>query len=219
MERIRSELVEGLRRRWPALLLIALTALFDYHLKGQLWFTLLAGGGASMALLFFGRFQRMIEPLTQSIPPGFVRPLLTAVPVAILYLSRWKGTQDDSSALLTAAIIVGFAFFVARYREEINQRLAPFYAERNRLLSRPVRMVLVFVVPIFLTFLLVHRNLGDIGALLGGTTSSPKSPAGGGTGFMIVLTTALSACAVFLLLNEPASHPEQSGGSSGRANG
>jgi preprotein translocase subunit SecG len=219
MERVRSEFVAGLRRFWPALILVALMALFDYHLKGQLWFTLLAGGGASMAMLFYSRFQRLIEPLIQSVPSGFIRPLLTAVPVAFLYLARWKGTQDDSSALLTAVVIVGFAFLVAMYRQQINERLTPFYIERNRLLSRPVRMALVFVVPILLTFLLVHRNLGDVGALLGGTTSSPRSPAGGNEGFMIVVTTALSACAVFLLLNEPTRQPEQASQSGGIGNG
>lgn len=217
-DNLKVELSAGFRRYWPGIILIGLMALFDYRLKGDAWFTILAGGGASLALLLVGRLKQFLEPVLTLIPQRFVGPALTAGPAALLYLVRWKGTQSDGSALLTCAVIIGFSFAVAANRDKLNERLGPFFEARNRLLPRAVRFILVAVVPVFLTFLLVHRDLSDIGALLGGTTSSPRAPSAGNTELMIVLSAIVSAAVVFLLLNEPPPPRDGSSSAPGRPN-
>jgi hypothetical protein len=199
-----DEALAGCRRFWPALAMVAYLGYFDYRMHGSLISTVLLGGLAAAPMLFWARVRPFLDQLEALIPARFLRPVVVGIPAALLYMARWKGTQDDTSAFLTAVVIGGFGFLVAVYRPRLNALLAPLYRRRNRVLPRPLRLVLVFALPILLTFLIVHRNLGDIGAVLGGKTSSPRSPTAGSSELAIVVATVLSASAAFVLLNDPA---------------
>ena len=201
--RLVDEALGGARRLWPALGLIGLAGLFDFHLNGQVWFPLIVGGAGAAIVVFARRLQAQTKVLNQFMPARFVTPVLASVTAALLYLIRWSGTQGNASSLLTALLIAGFGIGTTSYRTQINSFLTPVYEVRDRYLPKPVRIALMFVVPVFLTFLIAHQNLGDIGALFGASTGSPRSPATTGGGFRILLTTVLSASLVFVLLNEP----------------
>lgn len=198
-----DEALAGLRRFWPALTMIAYLGFFDYRMHGSIIATVLLGGLAALPCLFFRRVQPLVGALQDLIPNRFLWPAIVGLPAAVLYVARWKGTQSDTSALLTAATIGASGFLIANWRSRINRVAAPFYQRRDRVLPRVLRLALVLVLPLLLTFLLVHRDLGDIGAVFGGTTKSPRSPAAGSTELAILVTTVLSASAAFLLLNEP----------------
>jgi hypothetical protein len=82
----------------------------------------------------------------------------------------------------------------------IDQRLANFYARRNRVLPRALRAVLAVVIPILVSFIVIHGSLKALPVLFGGTTNS-SAPASGRTG-LFILGTLLSGVAAFLLLRE-----------------
>lgn len=201
--RLVGEARAGARRFWPLLGLLGMAGLFDFRMNGQIWFPIIFGGVAALAVVFMRRVQSRLKVLEQIMPARFVGPVLAGASVAVVYLIRWTGTQGGFSSVVTALLIAGFGIVTGLYRSQINRFLTPFYEARNRYLPKLVRMGLMFVLPVFLTFLIAHGSLSDIGALFGGSTDSPSAASTGGAGFRILLTAVLSAVSVYLLLNEP----------------
>lgn len=198
-----NEARAGARRFWPVLSLISYAGYFDWRMNGNIIVTLLLGLLAAAPFVFWRRVQPYFADLQRVLPSRFLWPLLAGIPSALLYFTRWSGTQSDAWALITALAIGGFGFLIATYRQQINEALTPLYEQRNRVLPRPARFVLMFLLPILFTFLIAHRNLGDITALLGAATNSRRTPTGASSGVLILLTVLLSAATSFLLLNEP----------------
>ena len=122
---------------------------------------------------------------------------LAAIP--LLYFSlRGRGTSGAGGLVL----VVGLAVVVAiqLFGPALDRSLARFYEARNRVLPRWLRMLLVPLVAIVVTFLLIHGSLGDLPAMFGGTTRAPASPAGRQGLFLVGVL--LSAAAGILLLRE-----------------
>lgn len=193
-----EEAITGARRAWPALALLGYVGLYDSKLHGSSS-TLTVFLPMAAAMVFRGRIQPHLKGIVEAVPAAFRGPVLAGIPIAVMYLTRWKGTQSDGAAYLTAGLPLALSFVVSARREQLNAKLAGFYRARNQVLPRPIRLALVFVVPTVLAFGVAHGNLGDIGALFGSQTTTSATPTGNG----IVISAVLSATIVFLLLNEP----------------
>jgi hypothetical protein len=76
------------------------------------------------------------------------------------------GHASGLAALGVVVVTIGLLVLGTRYSSEIDGRLAGFHMARDRLLPLPVRMALVFLLPIALGFLVVHGSLADLPALL-----------------------------------------------------
>lgn len=203
LQRLFEEAAAGFRRFWPVIGLIAYAGYFDYKLNGEIFIVLLLGGASSAVFLFQGRVQPFVRGLLKdTVPERYRGILLAGLPAALLYLTRWKGTQDGGAAFLTMAVILGSGFVIASSRSALNAYCRPLFEQRDRLLPKPARLALVFILPVFFTFLIAHQNLGDLPALFGGETTGRRPPTGG-SGFLIAVTAFLSSTSVFLLLNEP----------------
>jgi hypothetical protein len=192
-----EEAFAGAARSWPALVMLGYVSLFDSKLHGSSS-TMLLALPAAAGFVFRARIAPHLKQLTSAIPTHLRGPVLAGLPMAALYLTRWKGTQSDGAAYLTAGIPLALSFVLASRRQQLDARLAGFYRARNRILPKPVRMASVVVVPTVLAFGVAHGDLNDIGALFGEQTSTSNTPTGNG----ILISSMLTAIIVFLLLNE-----------------
>lgn len=196
-----SEAWQRARRLWPVLALIGFLGYFDFKSNGSAATSIVLVALGVIPVLLRSVVTRWFRPLAENlgIPVRFRRPAAVVVPLVVLYFARLKGTQSGGSAFLTMAFVSAFTFLMAARRQQIQAKLGSFYETRDRLLPRVVRVILVVAIPIFLTFLLAHGSLGDIGALFGGETRHSQTPGGG----RIFITAVLSAGTGFLLLDEP----------------
>lgn len=201
-----QDLAGGLARYWPALLMIAYASYYDYLLNGDPAFAVTAAGAAALPLLL----PKLVAPITRVvtrslgdlIPARYRRLALVGAPLALLFLTRWKGQMDDSTALLSLAAPLAIGALIVANRSRLDAALSPFYRVRNELLPRSARVIVAVGTPLALTFLIVHGDLGDLPAFFGGTTSSPTLPTERGAGAFL-LTTTVSTLTGFLMLNEP----------------
>jgi len=137
LQRLFEEAAAGFRRFWPAIGLIACAGYFDYKLNGEMFIVLLLGGASSAVFLFQGRVQPFArELLKDTVPERYRGILLAGLPAALLYLTRWKGTQDGGAALMTVAVILGSGFVIASSRSALNAYFRPLFDQRDRLLAK-----------------------------------------------------------------------------------
>ena len=202
-----DDLGAGARRSWPALALIGYLAYFDFRLKGNALFSLLLAAAAAAPLLLRAtlgsRVRNSIGAMSRAVPPRYRGLVVAGLPVTLLYLTRWKGTQSSGAALLSVAIPLGAGAFVAANRERLDVTLAPFYRRRNAVLPKAARVPLAIALPIVLSFAVAHGSLADLPAFFGGTTNTFAMP--GNRTLALLATVALSAACAFLLLNDPPS--------------
>ncbi len=191
------------KRNAPLVAMVGLAAYFDWLLRGQAGFTL--------GILMLGLAPLVLRPITgpvlarigeaTGIPVKYRRTLAVGVPVAFLYIFRWSGTQGTFSALLTMAIPIGTALYIAKNRTALEARLKPWFKWRDRTIPDNIRLVLVVVVPILIAFLFIHGSLIDLIAFFGGSTRSRTMVAQ--RGWQILFGTFLSTVSVFLLAHKP----------------
>lgn len=133
-----------------------------------------------------------------------VRTVLAAVPGVGYFMARGQGTSGAGGIVLVA--ILGVIAASAMFGPGIDVKLAAFYTARNRVLPRPLRMLLALVAPVLVAFVVIHGSLADLPALFGGTTDHPATPVGRDGRFFF--GTVLSAGVTWLLLREaPGSAP------------
>lgn len=199
------------KRFWPILAGLAFAAYFDWRTRSDRLVTVLLAGGVASIFLFTKALAPVLQPIksiTSQIPDRLRPVVIAGVPLFLLYFFRWRGNQGGLQAMLTMVATVGLGFLIASNRKRIDKKLTPFYRARDRVLPKPVRLVLVFLIPILTAFLIAHGNLGDIGALFGGETKVSR-PSQGSPGYLIALSALISMVGVFLLLNEAPSEPEE----------
>jgi hypothetical protein len=198
-----EEIRQGLERSWPVLAMVGFLAYFDWTLNGQIIVTFLLAAVAYAPSLFARRLAPHFAQLRKSVPwpPAVQRIVAVGVPLIVMYLTRWRGTQPIGPAIVTVAAPLGLALAVATQRKTLGPRLAPFYEARNRVLPRGARFALVFVVAILSTFIFAHGSLTDLGAFFGGQTTTPRAVGDSNVG--IVLSGVVSGIGAFLLLDEP----------------
>ena len=157
-------------------------------------------GGIVVALILFGREigeRTGLAEATKQIPPK-VRPVLMALPPTLWFAIRGEGTSGAGIAMIFASLALVAA--VSFFGPQIDAALVGFYAARNRLLPRGLRLVLVIVLPVLISLIIVHGSLEALPVLFQGTTDSPKSAQGqAGT---IVFASLMSAVAALLLMRE-----------------
>jgi hypothetical protein len=187
------------RRDWLPLLFVALFAWLDWVINRSLAFVLLAGGGVSGAIMFRAEIAERLGLVRWfKFVPARVASLLFATPGLLYFLIRGQGTSEAGLAVVLATLLALATIMFCGSR--IDDRLAPFYAFRDRILPRMFRMLIALAVAILMSFLIIHGSLGDLPALFGGTTHSPQAPAG--IQWRFFLATLLAAASAFLLVRE-----------------
>jgi hypothetical protein len=189
---------------WIFAAYVVFFAWLDWIIHRSLVFVIVVGGGLIAAALYKSRIAKAImsaewpRPIVdawEKAPPR-VRQLLVSLTPLLYFLFRGQGTSDAGILVVIAGLIVaGGVIFLG---QAIDSRLKGFYAARNRLLARGLRMVLAPVLGILIAFLVVHGSLGDLPALFGGETASPQSPVDL-TGQIFLATLLAGACTVLLL--------------------
>lgn len=181
------------------ILLIVVLAYFDWLTHRNLAVVVI-GGALAVGIVLL---RSMIAARLLQIPaiaqiPGPVRTIALATIPLLYFVIRGQGTSGAGAMVLvvTLAVVAGTQLFGAA----LDRGLAGFYAARNRILPHWLRMVLVPLFAIFVTFLLIHGSLGDIPAMFGGTTNSPATPVE--RQGQMLLGVLLSAIAAILLLRE-----------------
>jgi hypothetical protein len=184
---------------WFPLVLLGIMGYFDYLAYGNIVAVVLIGGISLGVILFRKEIAAKLN-LGQALQgvPRWARQMFVAVPAMLWFVIRGQGTSGAGIAvmLLTLAIVAAIGMF----GPAIDAKLSGFYAGRNRVLPKPVRMVLAIVLPILVGFWVVHGTLKGLPVLFFGTTSSPAY-ASDRLG-LFLLSTFLSAAIAFLLLRE-----------------
>jgi hypothetical protein len=184
---------------WLPLFFIGALSYMDWLTHREIWFVLVVGGGGAAAILLWPLIKARLglEPTLAQIP-AWARPFLAVAPFVLYFVIRGQGRSNAGVlvALLSTAIVATTAFF----GPAIDRRLAGFYAARNRILPRWLRLVLALSAPLVIALLVVHGSLFALPLLFGGTTDSPSYANGKAVPF--ALSTILSAGIVFLLLRE-----------------
>jgi hypothetical protein len=189
------------KRLWPAVALVLYAGYFDKKVHRNWTGTVLICGIALVPILFHRSLGPIARPWLAKIPAKSRGLIVVGIPAALIYITRWRGQQTQGAAIVTVALPLALGFALTAGRERIDERLAPFYERRNRVLPRAARFGLVLAIPVVLTFAIAQRSLSDIGAIFGGQTkaSRPVNQAGG----RILITALLSTALGFVLLNEP----------------
>lgn len=188
-----------LRRLWFPLIFVALFAWIDWITHRSILFLLLVGGGVAIVILYREQIARKLQlhDLLRQLPTQ-ARPFLVAAPPLLYFMVRGQGTSDAGiQVVLVSLAMVAAVTFLG---PQIDQRLAGFYAWRNRFLPQLPRAILALVAAVLVAFLVVHGTLADLPALFGAPTRSPASPTDR-TG-RLLLSIVLAASIAFLLLRE-----------------
>lgn len=198
---------EGLKRAkraWYPLLFVLLFLWLDWITHRSFVFVIVGGAIAVGVIVFPKQIQaklppdlakrfNLTDPLAQ-VPPK-IKPFVAASPGLLYFMLRGKGTSGAGLTVPVVSLLAGAC--VRAYGEQIDKRLAGFYRVRD-VVPRVVRMVLVPVLSIVLAFLIIHGNVGDMGALIGKATTQPRSPAGL-QGRFILATLATMTVSILLL--------------------
>jgi hypothetical protein len=195
----RSDLLRRARDIWFPLVLVGILGYIDYLSHGNLSFVLIGGVVSIAVILFRGEISKRLGlgDLLKGIPK-WVRPVLVALPAMLWFVIRDQGTSG--AGLVVMLTTLAFTAGVGAFGPVIDQRLRGFYAARNQMLPRGLRMLLTVVLPILLGFWIVHGTLAALPVLFQGSTSSPAT-ASGRTG-LFFLSTVVSAFVAFLLMRE-----------------
>jgi hypothetical protein len=192
------------RALWIFASYVVFFAWLDWITHRSIVFIVVVGGGLIAAALYKSRIGKAImsaelpRPIIEAwekMPPR-TRQLLVSLTPLLYFLIRGQGTSNAGIVVVIASLIV--AGGVIFRGQAIDSWLTGFYATRNRVLARGLRMVLAPVLGIMIAFLVVHGSLGDLPALFGGQTTSPQSPAGRTVQFFLA-TLLAGACTVLLL--------------------
>jgi hypothetical protein len=190
------------------LVLIAWFAYLDWILHREAAFVIIFGLVAAGVVVWKREIidRLNLGPNLAQVPVQ-LKPVIAAVPGIAYFLARGQGTSGAGGVVLVSMLLViGAGAFLG---PAIDVRLRPVYDARNRILPLPVRMALGIIVPVLLSFLLIHGSLSDLPALFGGTTKTARSPAGLEGRFL--LATLLSAAVGWLLLRQAPPEPAAAG--------
>jgi hypothetical protein len=185
---------------WPVLIFVALFTWLDWITHRDIAFIiifLIVGVG----LLVFWPMIIVALNLTDVVAkiPWWVRPFLYAAPAYIYMLSRGQGTTDAGTPIIiTGLVLLAALLFIG---PSIDSVLAGYYRVRDRLVPRPVRIVLSPVIAIVLSFLIVHGDLSSIPAFWGGATNTRRMAIETSV-WLFVAAALLSMIVTILLLRE-----------------
>jgi hypothetical protein len=196
----------GKRAVWVFVAYVVFLAWLDWITHRSVVFVIVVGGGLVAAVVYRSRLGRVImatdwaRPVVETWDRASprVRRLITSMAPLLYVLVRGQGTSNAGVPVVVAGLAVAVA--VIFFGNRIDARLMTYYAARDRLLPRGVRMLLAPALAIVIAFLVVHGSLADIPALFGGQTSSPQSPIG--LSGAIFLATLLAGVCTVLLLRE-----------------
>jgi hypothetical protein len=179
---------------------VVLLAWLDWIIHRSVVFVIVVGGGLIAAAVLRFRIAERFRPQLERLGeiPLPVRRLLISLAPLIYFLYRGQGTSGAGFAVTAAGALVASA--VVFLGPKIDPPLTAFYAARDRLLARWIRVLLAPVFGILVAFLVVHGSLTDLPALFGGTTESPQSPVDESGRFF--LATLLAGTGTVLLLRE-----------------
>ena len=179
---------------------VVLLAWLDWIIHRSVVFVIVVGGGLIAAAVLRHRIAERLRPHLERLEeiPGPVRRLLISLAPLSYFLFRGQGTSGAGFAVTAAGALVASA--VVFLGPKIDPPLTAFYAARDRLLARWIRLLLAPVFGILVAFLVVHGSLTDLPALFGGTTESPQSPVDESGRFF--LATLLAGAGTVLLLRE-----------------
>lgn len=189
---------------WLALGFIAVFGYFDWIMHRSLVTTIVLCGCVAAVIVYRKAIIAALN-LDETLAgiPAWLRPILAALPGLIYFLVRGQGTSGSGGIVfLSLALVIAANAFLG---PTLDRSLTTFYRGRNRVLPRPVRVVLAIVLPVLVAFLVIHGSLSDLPAMFGGTTRHPKTPVGQEGAFL--LGTLLSAAVAWLLLREGAAAP------------
>ncbi|MEU5266943.1 hypothetical protein [Amycolatopsis sp. NPDC021455] len=179
---------------------VVLLAWLDWIIHRSVVFVIVVGGGLVAAAVLRYRIAERLQPLLDRLKeiPVPVRRLLISLTPLVYFLLRGQGTSGAGFAVTAAGALVASA--VVFLGPKMDATLAAFFATRDRLLARWLRVLLAPVFGILVAFLVVHGSLADLPALFGGTTESPQSPMDESGRFF--LATLLAGTGTVLLLRE-----------------
>lgn len=195
---------------------VLLFAWFDWIIYRSVLFVVFVGGGLIVAMAFRHRIAEAVRSAAYGGSAEWMRPiievwhqlswkmqrLLIALLPLLYFLLRGQGSSSAGSAVLVAGLLVATATIY--YWHRVDPKLQEFYAARDRLLARWVRLLLAPVLGVLIAFLVVHGSLLDLPALFGGTTNAPQFASG--MSWRYFLATVLAGGCTVLLLREGRVH-------------
>src|SRR3990170_2288630 len=104
--------------------------------------TIVVCGLALVPILFHRTLAPIAQPLLTKIPQRFRGLTMVGVPAALIYVTRWRGTQTQGDAIVTVGLPLALGFVLIAARPLIDERLGSFYERRNRVLPRGARFAL-----------------------------------------------------------------------------
>lgn len=193
-------IIRRLRATWPVLIFTTLFMWLDWITHRDAAFIVIIGLLVAAVVVFGPAIIAWLNlTATVAMIPWWIKPFLFAAPAYIYLLSRGQGTTDAGTPIVITGLILLAALLAVG--PSLDARLAGFYQARNRLVPRPLRIVLSPLIAIVLSFLIVHGDLSSLPAFWGGSTQTRKRAAETDTS-LFVIAALLSTIVTLLLLRE-----------------
>jgi len=193
-------LLSRLKQSWFPLLFLALFAWLDWIMHRSLFFIYQVGGFAAAIILLRPEIRQLLGGRINVRLHPVITTLLWAAPALIYFIYRGQGTSAAGVPVVIA--VCGTLIATAAFGEQIDAKLAGYYRVRDRIVPPVLAGILVLVVPILISFAVIHGSLSDLPALLGGSTETPLSPRG--LGFRFFAGTLLATVFTILMTRRPA---------------
>lgn len=195
-----TDLWPRVKQSWFPLMFLLLFAWLDWIMHRSILFLLFIGGAAVALVLFRQDIGRVVRARLNVQVHPVASTLLWAAPALLYFLMRGQGTSGAAIPVILA--VCGTLVSTAIFGDRIDAVLSGYYKVRDRILPPVVAAVLVLVLPILISFAVIHGSLSDLPAFFGGSTESPLSPSG--LWFRFFLGTLLATVLTVLLTRRPA---------------
>lgn len=196
---IMTTIRRALRVHWLPLAYIVMFAWLDWLLHRDIALIILIGTVAIIVTFGWPTIAWRLR-----IPEHHItrrsRGVLPALPPLAYFVIRGRGTSGATGIIASLAML-GVVAILFEFWGHFDTLLTPVYTLRNQFVPRQLRNVLALLLPIILSFLVIHGSLSDLPALIGGRTRAPQS--GYDLGLRLFIGMCVSFASAFLLLRRP----------------
>ncbi len=181
-------------------LYVALLMWLDWVMHRQPVVIMLLLAASATIFLTRTRFAPKVQVYGVQISPlsGAAVALVTMLLAPLYFLVRGAGTYEGAGGLIMLMLATGAVLSLCA--PLLDRLLAPLYVLRDRTMNRYSVIAVSVALPVGISFVVVHGNLLDLPALVGGQTRAPKPPTD--MGGRLPTAVILSAVVAFLLLRD-----------------